>query len=230
MYCEEGVNMGNESVEFNEIRCKTLTLGDEETGFINLKVNKIDDSPCLEIESDEANEDSSITIGYQDGKPIISLLTNKNNEKKHIIKLQFDESSMPTIETAIQDDEENYDQLSALGLTPEGTPGLIMITKPNQDTCVLTGILISKNGEACLLLSNENVKGGRIAIRVDDDGGGISIRTNQDSTDKTDSQKRSEGIILVDNSEVTFMDIKGYVIGGKKNLKENTSTEGKSNE
>lgn len=123
--------MRNENVEYNEVRCKNLIIGDEETGYINLKVNQIDDSPCLEIQSNDGNEDSSITIGYKDGTPIISLITK---------------------------------------------------------------------------------------------------RTNQEPTDETESQKRREGILLVNNSEATLMDIKGQKIGSRNLKKENTYPEGESNE
>ncbi len=217
-YYDKGVNMRNENVEYNEVRCKNLIIGDEETGYINLKVNQIDDSPCLEIQSNDGNEDSSITIGYKDGTPIISLITNRTDEKKHIIKLSFDENYMPIMELGIQDDEEKYDNVIGIGLTDKGTPSLALSSDLDQDTSVVAGLSINEKGQAYLVLNNESVKGGSITVGVDDDGGVITIRTNQEPTDETESQKSREGILLVNNSEVTLMDIKGQKIGSR-NLK-----------
>ena len=222
--------MENEDVEFNEVRCKTLILGDEETGFINLKVSKIDDSPAIEINPNEGDEDSSIIIGFKDGRPILNLITNKTNEKRHIITLHFDEGGMPIMEMGTQYAENKYENLIGLGLSHEGTPVLILSSEVDQDTFVAAGLIITEDGQASLVLRHENVKGGNIVIRVDDDGGGIIMETNEDSTDQTDSTKLSKGILLVNNSKVTLMDIKGQTIGSKNKQEEKSSSEGESNE
>lgn len=222
--------MGNENVEFNEVRCKNLILGDEQTGYINLTVNKIDESPFLEIKPNDGNEDSSITIGYKDGKPILTLTTNKTNEKKHIIKLYFGDGDMPIMEMGAQEDETNYDNLIALGLTDDGTPLLAMATEFEEDTSVVAGLFINEKGHANLVLKNESVKGGWIVIRADDDGGGILMRTNEDPSVENESQKTNRGILLINSSKVTLMDIKGQTIGGKNIQEENTSSGGESNE
>ena len=222
--------MGNENVEFNEVRCKNLILGDEDTGLINLKVNKIDDSPFLEIEANDGNEDSSITIGFKDGKPILTLSTNKTNEDEHIITLYFDEEGMPITEMRVKDKEKKYGNQIALGLDSDGTPILALASEPEQDKSVLACLFITESAEAVLFLKNDKIKGGSIAIKADDDGGFISIGRNEDSTDETDSQKKSQGILLVNNSEITLMDIKGHTIGGKNIKEENKLSKGDNNE
>ena len=222
--------MKNENVEFNEIRCKKLILGDEEAGFINLKVSNIDNSPVIEMTPVDGNEESSITIGFKNGTPILNLITNKTIEKQHIIKLHFDEDGLPIMEMGIQDHEENYDNIVALGLVNEGTPLLLLGSDSDQDPYVVAGLLINENGHANLILKNNSVKGGDITLRVDDDGGGIVMRTSEDTTNRDESKTSNKGITLINTTKMTFMDIKGQTIGGINIQEEKSSSKGESNE
>lgn len=221
--------MENENVEFNEVKCKNLILGDEETGFINLKVSKIDDSPVIEINPSDSNEENSITIGFKDGRPILRLTSNEADNKKSVISLYFDDKSRAIVEIFIGNNEEDYDSALVMGIGTEGTPMLGMNSKHYENNSIV-GLNINEEGAAQLLLSNRSIKGGFISMMVDNDDSFIVIKNYEELTDETESQKKSKGIYLVNNSDVTLIDVNGQVIGGRNTQKKNSSSEGKSNE
>lgn len=222
--------MENENVEFNEVRCKNLVLGDEETGFINLKVTKIDESPAIEINPNDGNEDSSITIGFEKGRPRLTLTSHDINKNRNTICLSFTDDGMPSIEIiGNHSNDLEFDSAIAMSLL-DGLPLLGLLTKPTKDDEIksIAVISITEKDQANLLISNNSIKGGFIALRVENDGGAIIIN-NKESTDENKSQEIGKGILLVNNSEMTAIDIKGQTIGGR-NTQEKSSSEGESSE
>lgn len=220
--------MENGNVEYNEVKCKNLILGDEETGFINLKVSKIDDSPAIEINPNDGNEDSSIRIGFKDGRPILSLTSHDADKKKNTICFTFNDQGMPTFELITNViDEDNFDSGFAVGFS-EGQPLLGLISKQDEHTSIAS--LYIDEDVTHFVLSNRSKNGGFISMKVDSDDSSIVIRDYEELTDETESQKKNKGIYLINNSEVTLIDVNGQVIGGRNIQKEKSPSEGESNE
>lgn len=221
--------MENENAEYSEVRCKTLILGDEETGFINLKVSKIDDSPCLEIESNEGNEDSSITIGFNEGKPIIQLTSHDADKKENTISLSFNDDGLPIFELATNcTNEDGFDSGFSIGFS-DGRPMLGLISNHDEQTSIAS-LFIDDQEISHLVLANERIKGGLVAMRAGNDGASLIVANYKDIIDAADGQLRGKGILLVNNSELTLMDIKGHTIGGRNIQEENNSSKGENNE
>lgn len=219
--------MGNENVEFNEVRCKTLILGDEETGFINLKVSNIDNFPAIEINPNDGNEESSIRLGFQNGRPILLLTNNESEKIEAYIKLSFDEEGMPAIEIPIENNEEKHESVLLLGFNTKGCPVLGLASKRNQIQS-MAALHIDDEDAVHLVLSNEGIKEELIILSVDNDGSAIIIKTKEESTDE--KQKRDKGILLVNNSKMTLMNVKGQIIGGRNIQEKKNSPKGESND
>ena len=80
----------NENVEFNEVRCKKLVLGDEETGVLYISMTGDEGNSGLKITQSEEDNGNNIIIGFSDGKPTIILnSSNKEEDIKGVIQLQL---------------------------------------------------------------------------------------------------------------------------------------------
>lgn len=65
--------MTNGNVEFNEVRCKKLVLGDDESGVFHLSVIGNREKPQLMITDSEGNSSGAVYIKFVDGMPTLYL-------------------------------------------------------------------------------------------------------------------------------------------------------------
>ena len=212
---EKGKTMKDENVEFNEIRCNRLILGNEETGVIDLKIDEEDGTPKLGIFND-ADSGKGIFIGFSDGVPTLSFV-NKDGKECGIIRLTFNDEGSPVFHL-IKERDENEDVTEIkLGINSDGDAVLRLSNGQNEDRGFVF-LSADRDRSLSLMLVNRNIKGGNIIFGVDKANAGMLMT----STDRLKNEDAPWGVSIATGVEESKLEVEGknYIDESRKD-KEN---------
>ena len=207
--------MTNGNVEYNEVRCKTILLGSEETGFIQLSVTEDPDdsptmSPTLSIFDPNNDKPAGVGIQFIDGHPTLTLQVRneKNDSLKSIILLMFDEKGLPFLQINNHDETGAIIKNITLGLMDDEFPRLhFSSNEKNSESFMRMGL--GKHGEPHILMINEDLKGGNIFVIADKDEAAMML-TSRDRLANQDSKTGDTwGILMVQGPEQSMINVEG---------------------
>lgn len=176
--------MANENVEFNEVRCNKLLLGNEETGFFQLSVNSKEGNPVLEITPDDKTDSGKIIIQFQDGIPTLTL-DNKDigDGSSSKIMLSFSDDGHALL-FIVKAHDNNMRSFATLGVNPNDTSYLYLV--------------------------NNKSKGSEILMQADDSKGAIVALTSTVKREKTEKDNATRwGIVMMHTPQESVINVEG---------------------
>ena len=203
--------MSDENVEFNEIRCNTLILGNKDTGTISLRIDDEDGTPNLFISG--GDEEQGIYLGFNNDSPVLAFV-NKNGKREGVIGLKFNDEGYPVLTLSRKRDEnENVNEVK-LGFDESGDAVLRLSNGQNEDSAVVS-LSVDDDGSIFLFLANRNVKGGNIFFSVDKTDAGIAIT----STDRMQNRDAPWGLYIATGIDGSKLEIesKNYIDESRQN-------------
>ena len=195
--------MSSEKVEYNEIRCNKLVLGNEETGFVELGVIDNQGSPNLVLSQNLEATESAIILGFNDGIPTIELLNIDGGEMKSFIGFRFTNNGYPILNMSKKSDAGESRDVVDLGFNSEGYPTLFLLNSSGEDDAVVS-LRVDDNGCVSLFLTNENVKGANVVLRVDKDAACMITGTN----DRIKNEK-NQGVLILTGPNGSSLSLEG---------------------
>lgn len=211
-------NENNENVEFNEVHCKKLVLGDEKTGFITLKVNGVEGVfTSLSVESSQDKNSGEVQIEFHNGIPRLRLANRAEDMNKGDIVLAFGKEGNPYLLIEIEDGGKSEKSIM-LGISVSGQPRLFLLNEEGEeDTSVSMGTYT--DGSPFVMLVNENLDGGNIVLWTNDDGANISISSAERIKKSLENPKDAIGLLLASNKNASRLLIEGVmkIVESRKN-------------
>lgn len=193
--------MENKNVEYNEIRCNKLILGDRKTGLVGLTVSKEEGFPALALSLTREDHKASVVIGFKDGAPTLGLI-DKNGDKTGTIEIGFDERKSPMLtfhnKSAVDGDAKHI----KLGFDDNGFPMLYLSPGNKEIGSVKLG---ADDVSSYLALIRRSINSGNIVLRSGDESAGIVVT----SLDRLETEEEIFGILLFTNSEGSVLNIEG---------------------
>ena len=180
--------MSNENVEFNEIRCNKLILGNKKTGSISLRIDDKDGTPNLFLSGGDGEK--GIYIGFNNGNPVLSLV-NTDGKKEGTIGLTFNDDSSPVFTLSMKGDDNEKVNAVRLGFGDDGDAVLRLSNGQDEDSGFVN-LSVDDDGSIFLFLVNRNVKGGNIFFSVDKTDAGVAIT----STDRMQNREAPWGLYI----------------------------------
>ena len=208
---EKGKTMKDENVEFNEIRCNKLILGNKETGTIILSIDEEDGTPKLGIFND-ADSGTGISIGFSNGVPTLTFV-NQDGKKCGIIRLTFNDKGFPVLHLFKERGENEDINEVRLGFDSNGENVLRLSNGQNEDRG-FANLSVDENGRLSLMLVNRNIKGGNIIFRVDKTNAGIVMT----SRDRMENEDAPWGLYIATDAEGSKLEVEGenYISESRK--------------
>lgn len=210
--------MKKKSVEYDEIRCNKLILGDGEKGYIILSIDDETGHPALAMSQENAS--GTILLSLKDGIPSLSLLNKGTNEQRGLVELKLNDNGFPILNfLRLGNDNEDLSEIS-LGLNDDGQPRLYLSNKSGSVPNFID-IGVDNDGSVYLLITNRETKGGNIIIRANKDGVGIMMSTE-------DRRRQigggSWGVVLATDSEESILGFEGeeHIKMGRQKEEENS--------
>lgn len=194
--------MENKNVEYNEIRCNKLIVGDRETGFVMLSVSKEERSPALTLSLTHEDHKAGVVIGFRDGAPTLGLI-NENGEKKGSIAIGFGDGELPTLTFYSEDAADGKARNITLGVDDDGFPSLFLSAPSDKGRSIVN--LGIDDISSYLALIGRSVDGSNIVLRSSNEEAGIILT----SSDRLKAEEEILGILLISNSEGSVINIEG---------------------
>lgn len=203
--------MKDENVEFNEIRCNRLILGNKETGTIGLMINEVDGTPSLMLFNDE-DSGTGISIGFSNGVPFLSFV-NTDGKKEGVIGISFNDEGFPVLTFSKRGDGNEKVNEIRLGFDNDGDAVLRLSNGQNEDSGFVA-LSVDKDGSPFLMLAHRNVKGGNIILSADKANAGMAIT----STDRMENADAPWSVSISTGVEGSKLDVEGknYISESRK--------------
>ena len=195
--------MSNENVEYNEIRCNKLLLGNEETGYISLRGMLDEETDPGLVISQGGDKGGDIIIGFKEGRPTLALF-NESGKKEGVIEIGFNNDGAPTLRFFSGEAEDDSLDAVTLGFDSNGSPSLYL-SKATEDGETFINLSAQDDGSLYLALSSSGATGGKIFLNTDDEGAGIMLS----SEDRMEGEEERWGIFMVTDKERSTLDAEG---------------------
>lgn len=198
--------MKDENVEFNEIRCNKLILGNEETGIIELGVSTDNGSTQLVISQRDAK--GRIYIDFDNGSPGLYISYNEGGKLSGMVALSFNNEGFPRFTLGGRIEEDKVDNSISLELAEDASPRLSLIDDRNgRQSNILLGT--GGNGRLYLSLANTGAEGGIIFLNTADDYASIGMSSSKQLADEDKSSDERWGVLISNRSDGSEVSVEG---------------------
>ena len=209
--------MKDGNVEFNEIRCNRLVIGNKETGIAVLTLSKEDENPVLILSPGDAEE--GIVLGFKDGMPTLGLHTGDVRKNTALVELKLNKDGSPILSLSKKGNEDKGVSEVNLGFNDNGDPRLCIYDRRSSKFKIID-MNIDNSGAISLTIMNREVEGGNFILRVDDESA-IMVMSSEA---RRKIGEGSWGIVIGTGSEDSLIGIEGeeHVQVNRENNKENS--------